>query len=60
MEILMNDEHMNKIIDKHMLNFLDEFEEAYDRAPTKLEHQLWMMGFIDGCVAIGEGISGNE
>lgn len=52
----MLDEEMNKIIDRYMLNFLDEFEAAFKRLPDEQEKRLWMVGFIDGCEAIGEAI----
>jgi hypothetical protein len=52
----MLDENMDKIIDSYMLAFLDDFEVTYKRLPNEEEKRLWMIGFINGCEAIGEAI----
>ena len=47
---------VNQIIDQYLLNFLDEFENVFDRLPNDGEKALWSSGFLDGLYAMKEAM----
>lgn len=51
---MLENEELNKILDLYTLEFLDDFEDEFDRLPTPMEKSLWMRGFVNACQAIQE------
>jgi hypothetical protein len=56
----VDEDSLNRVIDKHLLGFLDAFEETYGRLPDEKEKSLWMSGFVSACTAIEEGVLGDR
>lgn len=53
---MLSPDEMDKIIDKHLLRILDEYEDEYKRLPSETELLMWRVGFVDGIHAIGEAL----
>jgi len=51
---------MEAILDKHMLDFLDGFQDNFGRLPTDDERRIWMSGFVSGCMSIEEAVTGKN
>jgi len=53
-------EDENEVIDKYVLQFLDEFTSTFGHLPDEKEFGLWKIGFTDGCDAVREALEKRE
>lgn len=53
----MDREDLSYIIDKHMLQFLDDYASTFGSLPSQEIVNAWMSGFIASCRALASAMS---
>lgn len=53
---MMNREDIGDIIDKHMLQFLDDYAYTFGSLPSKEIVNAWMSGFVASCRALTDAM----
>jgi hypothetical protein len=57
---MIDKDKTNKIIDSYALRFLDDYVGTYGVLPDANLVEVWRIGFIDGCQAVSDAITGNS
>ena len=57
---MIDKENTDKIIDTHVLKFLDEYASTHGVLPDSNVVEVWKMGFIGGCQAISDALIKNR
>jgi hypothetical protein len=57
---MIDKDKTDKIIDTHVLKFLDEYASTYGVLPDSNVVDVWKMGFVGGCQAISDALAKNS